>query len=128
MDNENKKEIFVDTNKTLVNSMLVINLSFAVHRSKKANGTIRIMFSIHSVVKITVPSGEVLQIHQAPITFETGFAHIVRFSSVRNRIITVQKVRRKRRRYLVELPNCFIHTLIAAFHPFPASNGQYAYR
>ena len=51
------------------------------------------MFSKHSVVNVIVPSDCFSQIHQPPITSERGFIHILRFSKVRNKIITVKNTR-----------------------------------
>lgn len=55
------------------------SFSLAVHMSRKVNGSIRAMFSKHSVVNVTVPSDCFSQIHQPPITSERGFIHIHRF-------------------------------------------------
>ena len=66
------------------------SFSLAVHISRKVNGSMRAIFSKHSVVSVTVPSASVFQIHQPPITSESGFIHILRLSKVLNRIITVK--------------------------------------
>ena len=61
----------------------------AVQNSRIVKGINSIRFSIHSVVRFLVPSFPYFQIHQFPITSESGFIHISLFSSVRNKIMVV---------------------------------------
>lgn len=57
------------------------------------NGTIMITFSMHSVVSFCSPF-TVSQMPQPPMTFDKGFSHRFRFSSVRNKIIDVTKAKK----------------------------------
>ena len=90
------------------------SFSLAVHMSRKVNGIMRAMFSKHSVVNITVPSTCLFQIHQPPITSESGFNHILRLSKVRKSIITVKNIRKNSLRKYKEFLNVRIHARHAA--------------
>ena len=64
-----------------------------VHITTAENGTIMITFSMHSVVSFCSPF-TVSQMPQPPMTFDKGFSHRFRFSSVRNKIIDVTKAKK----------------------------------
>ena len=64
--------------------------SLNVHITTELNGTIMITFSMHSVVRFCSPF-TVSQMPQPPITLDNGFIHILRFNSVRNKIIEATK-------------------------------------
>ena len=61
-----------------------------VHATTAENDIIMITFSMHSVVSFCSPF-TVSQMPQPPMTFDKGFSHKFRFSSVRNKIIDVTK-------------------------------------
>ena len=64
-----------------------------VHITTAENGTIMIMFSMHSVVSCLSPF-TVAQIPQPPMILDNGFSHRFQFNRVRNKIIDVTKANR----------------------------------
>lgn len=125
--NEKRNAAFVLYQRILVKQICLPfpfkSFSLAVHISRKVNGNIRAMFSKHSVVNVTVPSDRFSQIHQPPITSERGFIHILRFSNVRNRIITVKNTRQNSLRKYNEFLNVRTQAMQAVLIPLPASVG-----
>ena len=93
-----------------------------VHITIPVNGIIRITFSMHSVVSCLSPF-TVSQMPQPPITSDKGFIHKSRFNSVRNRIIEVTKTSKNNFLKKEDTLNAVNHVWIAAFQPFPASDG-----
>jgi len=93
-----------------------------VHITIPVNGIIRITFSMHSVVSCLSPF-TVSQMPQPPITSDKGFIHTSRFNSVRNRIIEVTKTSKNNFLKKEDTLNAVNHVWIAAFQPFPASDG-----
>lgn len=64
-----------------------------VHSTAVENGTIMIMFSMHSVVSFCLPFA-VSQMLHPPITSDKGFVQMLRFNRVRNRMSEVTKTRK----------------------------------
>ena len=93
-----------------------------VHITIPVNGIIRITFSMQSVVNCLSPF-TVSQMPQPPITSDRGFIHKSRFNSVRNRIIEVTKTSKNNFLKKEDTLNAVNHVWIAAFQPFPASDG-----
>jgi len=128
MHTENKKATCVHFNIIFLMFRCLINFSFAVHISNTVNGSIRIIFSKHSVVKIFSPFVSTFQIHQPPITFDTGLAHMLLFRRVRNKINTVKNVKKNNFLKTTSNLNFSIHALHDSFHPFPALLESYEKR
>ena len=109
---ENRKAIFM---------LFQMNFSFTlnVHITMELNGTIMMIFSIHSVVSC-LSSFTVVQTVQPPITSDSGFNHRFLFNSVLNRINAVVDDRKNSFLKNTETLNSMYHVTIVLFHPLPA--------
>lgn len=107
---------------TVFRNFVISTFSSNVQNNTNINGSISIKFSKHSVVSYFSPFFSP-QIHQSPITFDNGFAHMFLLINVLNKIITEKKKRMKSLRKKIEVLNSTAQPLIAFFNPFPLSTG-----
>lgn len=106
------------------NIALQVLFSFNAHNNRMVKGKNSNTFSMDSVVSSPL---ELCSVHP-PIISDSGLAHILRFSSVRNKIIITKNIRQNHRRKDASSLNARTHFQQTAFTPCTPPPCSFAYR